>query len=91
MTFSKVAGETGIQAHALERRAFENYLSGPAIDRILGKKYRELKPYEDVNRSFSKWPKSENWRVVRAMSPDEFKKTDLYNFLVKVVSDPCKN
>jgi predicted ATPase len=89
--FLQSCRETGIQAHALERRAFENYLSGPAIDRILGKKYRELKPYEDVNRSFSKWPKSENWRVVRAMNLDEFKKTDLYNFLVKVISDPCKN
>ncbi|MEO0452752.1 MAG: AAA family ATPase [Verrucomicrobiota bacterium] len=82
--------ETGIQAYALERRAFENYLTAQAVDRILGKKYRALKPFEDVNRSFPKWPKSENWRVVRAMKIDDFKGTDLYEFILKVIQDSCE-
>lgn len=81
---------TGILAHALERRAFENYLSGAAIDRILGRKFRQLKPYEDVNHAYPKWPKSENWRVVRAMPLEEFHGTDLYHFLTKVIQDPCR-
>lgn len=88
--FLESCRHAGIRAHILERRAFENYLTGAAIDRVLGRKYRELKPFEDVNRSFPKWPKSENWRVIRAMDMEDLKNTDLHQFLLEVVRDPCR-
>jgi hypothetical protein len=88
--FLEACQRHGIDAHALERRSFENYLGNEAVRKVLGRPYRALKPYEDVKRAFSRWPKSENWRIVRAMRLEDFVDTDLLGFVDHVLGDPCR-
>ncbi|NJL19043.1 MAG: hypothetical protein HC901_01680 [Bdellovibrionaceae bacterium] len=58
--------------------------------KVLGRSYRGLKPFEDVKRAFNKWPKSENWRIVRAMRLEDFTGTDLLEFVDRILQDPCR-
>jgi len=83
--FRDACRRVGITCHILERRALENYFSGRAIKQVLGHGFRELKPFETVKDVHSKWPKSENWKIVQQMSREEFAGTDLWEFLQKIV------
>jgi len=86
--FREACHHAGIHCHILERRSLENYFSGRAIHQVLGRKFRELGPYENVNTVHSRWPKSENWKIVQQMRPEEFEGTDLWEFCRELVAVP---
>lgn len=88
--FLQSCTKAGITCHVLERRAIENYFTRPAIQSVLGRGFRELAEFDDVKQRFSHWPKAENWKIVRAMQPADFSKTDLGQFLTSVLQAPCR-
>jgi len=88
--FFQSCQKAGITCHVLERRALENYFPRAAIQSVLGRGFRELGPHDDVKRRYSHWPKSENWKIVRAMRPSDFQSTDLGHFLLSVLQAPCQ-
>ncbi len=83
--FRESCRRIGIKCHILERRALENYFSTRAVKQVLGGKFRAPRPYEDVKQVNSKWPKSENWKIVQQMSQDELEGTDLWSFMRSLV------
>jgi len=74
----------GFRAHALDRRAFENYLTDAAIKRVKGPSYRALQPFEPLSALNPAWGKAENWRITRAMTESDFASTDLGLFLASI-------
>jgi energy-coupling factor transporter ATP-binding protein EcfA2 len=72
-----------IDCLTLERRAIENYLSDRAIKLAQGSAYRALTPYEG-RQGLNLWPKTENWKIARAMERAEIEATDLGQFLARV-------
>ncbi len=89
--FVRSCRKAGIDCHVLERRALENYFTTRAIKSALGGGYRELGSHGDVKAIYSRWPKSENWRIVSHMKWAEVADTDLGRFLLKVVRAPCRS
>jgi hypothetical protein len=87
--FLKSCQKAGIVCHVLERRSLENYLTRPAIQKILGKGFQELGHYDDVKRRYGPWPKSDNWKIVREMAAKEYESSDLGQFLRHVIEAPC--
>lgn len=81
--FAQHCKDLGIECHILERRATENYLSEQAIKAIFGDTFVELTPYEAF-KDKSRWPKSENWKIVRKMDRSEIEGNDLGEFLKKI-------
>src|SRR2546422_130262 len=71
----------GFRAHALDRRAFENYLTDAALKRVKGFSYRALQPFESLSAINPAWGKAENWRIARAMTVADLESTDLGHFL----------
>lgn len=83
--FRESCQRVGIQCHILERRALENYFSTRAVQQVLGEKFRAPKHFEDLKEVNSKWPKSENWKIVQQMNRSELEDTDLWGFLAGLV------
>jgi len=83
--FQESCRRVGIQCHILERRALENYFSTRAVQQVLGDKFRAPRPFEDLKEVNSKWPKSENWKIVQQMSRDELEGSDLWEFMRSLV------
>lgn len=71
----------GINCHALEKRATENYLSGRAVKSFKGNAYKALLPYQKLRDVSPYWQKEENWRIAREMTYEELDQTDLGKFL----------
>jgi energy-coupling factor transporter ATP-binding protein EcfA2 len=67
----------------LEYRAIENYLSDRAIKVAQGATYRALAPFEG-RQGLNLWPKTENWKIARAMVRAEIEATDLGQFLARI-------
>lgn len=88
--FLKSCQKAGIVCHVLERRSLENYLTRPAIQKILGKGFQELGHYDDVKRRYGHWPKSDNWKIVREMAAKEYESSDLGKFLHFLIEAPCR-
>lgn len=82
--FLEVCKGLGIEAHVLERRAIENYLSDEAIKTIKGQKYQALGSYQKLGDLLLPWAKRENWMIARAMTFSSIEHTDLGKFLLKV-------
>jgi energy-coupling factor transporter ATP-binding protein EcfA2 len=72
-----------IDCLVLERRAIENYLSDRAIKIVHGAAYRALGPFEG-RQGVNLWPKTENWKIARAMNRAEIDATDLGQFLARI-------
>ena len=81
--FKKLCEDADIPCHVLELRAIENYFPDYAVKKVKGDAYRALQPYEPFKStpSFSKWAKSENWKIASEMVPEELENTDLGEFL----------
>lgn len=83
--FCDVCSKLEIDIHVLEKRAFENYLSEKAIQKVKGSdKYKALEPYQKVDDSPYPWAKNENWRIARTMDFEDIKDSDLGRFLEKL-------
>lgn len=74
----------GFRAQALDRRAFENYLTDAAIKKVKGSSYRALQPFEPLSALNPAWGKAENWRIARAMTDTDLRSTDLGLFLESI-------
>lgn len=79
--FQRLCGAAGITCHVLERRATENYFTDSAIKQGAGSQYRQLGPYDSLEKTRPKWRKKENWRIARAMTLGDLAGTDLGDFL----------
>jgi ABC-type branched-subunit amino acid transport system ATPase component len=79
--FIDLCNKRQIRAHALERRAMENYFDDATIKNVFGDAYRALGPYEKFDDVQPHWSKSLNWKLASAMSLDDMLKTDLGQFL----------
>jgi ABC-type cobalamin/Fe3+-siderophores transport system ATPase subunit len=88
--FVQSCSKAGITCHVLEKRSLENYLTRDAIQKALGRGFRELGPYDDVKRRYAHWPKSDNWKVVQQMDARSIADTDLGTFLRAVLDAPCR-
>ncbi|MEM6821423.1 MAG: AAA family ATPase [Verrucomicrobiota bacterium] len=84
-SFRESCQRVGIYCHILKRRALENYFSDRAVRKVLGPKQRAPRPYEDIKEVDSRWPKSENWKIIREMRRDEIDRTDLWDFLERII------
>jgi ABC-type cobalamin/Fe3+-siderophores transport system ATPase subunit len=71
----------GIECKVMDRRALENYFSARAIRQVYGPKYRALGKYELLEDAEYGWPKTDNWRIARAITIDDLKGTDIGKFL----------
>jgi predicted ATPase len=72
-----------IDCLVLQHRAIENYLSDRAIKIAQGVAYRALTPFEG-RQGVNLWPKTENWKIARAMERAEIEATDLGQFLARI-------
>jgi hypothetical protein len=81
--FEDNCNRLAIDCHVLERRAIEHYLADRAIKLTQGAGFRALTPFEN-RRGIPVWPKTENWRIARAMEPLELENTDLGRFLSRI-------
>jgi len=79
--FLDICNSRSILAHALDRRATENYFPDKIVKRVFGQKYRGLEPYEKMDDVEPHWSKSQNWKLAAAMSLEEIMDTDLGRFL----------
>lgn len=80
-SFVEECAEVGIKVHATERRSFENYFTDSAVRTIFGNSYRAPNGFEALEDLPNGWRKADNWRVVGAMTWDEWKNTDVGQFL----------
>jgi len=69
-----------------EVHSTENYLSQKAIDSILGASFTALGKYESLESEErknmkTKWGKSDNWKVFKAMTLEDFADTKLDHFI----------
>lgn len=82
--FCEVCSRAEIDCHVLDRRAFEHYLTEPAIQAEKGTAYRALSPYEKRETVAPIWAKQENWRIARRMDFSDIEATDLGQFLLAI-------
>ena len=83
-TFLQNCGDLQIECLVLEYRAIENYLSEHAIKIVQGATCRALTPFEG-RQAAKLWPKTENWKIARAMERTEIEATDLGQFLARIL------
>lgn len=81
--FAQNCRDLQIDCLVLEYRAIENYLSDRAVKIAQGAAYRSLKPFEG-RQGVNLWPKTENWKIARAMQRAEIETTDLGRFLARI-------
>lgn len=85
----------GIECFQLNRYALENYFSIKAIRNIFGTQIPsdiiEIKPDEKVESQIGINVKNNSRKIVKQMTLDEIKDTDLYSFLdrVKTILETC--
>jgi len=79
--FVAACHDAHINCHVLDRRAIENYFPDQAIKRAKGNAYSALQPFQLLKTASPAWPKSENWRIARAMTLEDLDGTDLGAFL----------
>jgi hypothetical protein len=80
-TFKKTCENLNFNVFPTDLHSTENYISQRALDEVLGKGFKQLKPYESFNSSASKWSKDKNWLLFREMTKEELKGTKLYDFI----------
>lgn len=78
--FKVLCERIGINLHILERRATENYFTDKAIKSIFPN-CSALTKYENLKNKTPRWSKSNNWKIVREMSWEDIKDTDLGIFI----------
>ena len=81
VAFKEACSRAGVDCHVLELRAIENYLSDRAVKSVWGSNYQALQPFELLRSAKLGWGKSDNWRIAREMTRQEFDGTDLGEFL----------
>ncbi len=79
--FVEACEKAGINVHVTKFRATENYFPAEAIQKVMTKKHRALKPFERLKDVDPHWPKNENWRIAWEMSSSDLKGTDVGDFL----------
>lgn len=86
--FKEHCNSLGIECFQLDRYALENYFSIKAIKSIFGAQIpeaiTEINSDQKVESQIGLNVKNNSRKIVRQMSIDEIKDTDLYSFLIKV-------
>jgi hypothetical protein len=76
--FIDLCNKRGIRAHALDRRATENYFDDATVKTVFGNTQKALGPYEKFG---NRWSKSLNWKLASAMPLEDILQTDFGKFL----------
>jgi AAA15 family ATPase/GTPase len=84
-TFKSVCELLGFVVFPTDFHSTENYISQEAIEKILGKGYKSLTPYENFNSISNKWPKEKNWLMFSEMSKNDFEDSDMNNFIKNIL------
>ena len=84
--FKEICETYGFKILITQRRATENYLSEPAIQKVKGSKYKALGEFQKIKEAEHPWDKSENWKIAREMELEDLEGTDILEFLEKWVS-----
>jgi len=79
--FVETCRKLKIRCHVLERRATENYLCERAIKEVKGDKFKELAPFDSLQKCEYGWAKADNWLIATKMTKDDLAETDLGQFL----------
>ncbi len=78
----------GIECFRLNRYALENYFSLKALKKVfkaqISKDIIELKPNEKLENQIHINVKNNSREIVREMSMEDIKSTDLYEFLLRI-------
>lgn len=74
----------GLDVHVSQRKATENYFERNGIQKVLGKEYEPLEPYQKLKNCSKPWHKSDNWRIARETEFEDIKNTDLGQFLTSL-------
>jgi len=74
----------GFNVCVMSRRAIENYFSQPAIDSALRGKHDAMGYFDSLDANQHGWGKTENWKIARAMSREEWETNDIGMFLSKL-------
>ena len=85
--FKDICEKLEIKILVSQKRATENYLSEPAIQKVKGTKYKALGEFQKLNEADFPWSKSENWKIAREMELEDLKGTDIFDFLEEWVSE----
>ena len=85
--FKEICEKLEFKILVTQRRATENYLSEPAIQKVKGSKYKALGEFQKLNEADFPWSKSENWKIAREMELEDLKGTDILDFLEEWVSE----
>jgi hypothetical protein len=80
-SFIELCNKRRIRAHALDRRAMENYFDDATVKTVFGNDFRALGPYEKFTDVEPHWSKSLNWKLASAMPLEDILKTDFGKFL----------
>ena len=71
----------GYHVHALQRRAFDNYLTDTSVKLAVRTECRALRPFEKLVGEAPGWSKSQVPTIVQQMKWDDIELTDLGEFL----------
>lgn len=81
--FKKTCEELGFIVFPTDRHSTENYITQEAITKILGSEYTALMPFENFKNHPKKWQKEKNWLMFIEMTREDFKGTELDEFITK--------
>ena len=85
--FKQNCEKLGFKILVTQRRATENYLSEPAIQKVKGSKYKAIGEYQKLDKADPPWSKSENGKIARVMELNDLEGTDLWEFLREFISE----
>lgn len=81
--FKEICERLGFRILVTQKRATENYLLEPAIQKVKGSRYKALGEFQKLDKADPPWSKSENWKIAREMELSELEGTDLLDFIRK--------
>lgn len=92
--FIKKCEEKSIHATRLKRYSIENYFSIDAYSQVFGSQIaaslKEIDPRQKVEKQIGFDPKKSNRKLLELTSDEQFKGTDLWDFLEKTIPESLK-
>ncbi len=80
--FQASCDKLGIRCHVTKRRATENYFTDVAVKKVKGGNICALDAFEKLDNAIqTRWGKNDNWLIAREMSLEDWRTTDIGEFL----------
>lgn len=78
-SFVNVCRTLNFNVFPTDRHSTENYINQNALNQLFGNHIKAIDPYEVFDK---RWPKEKNWLLFKEMSIDDFRETELHNFII---------